>query len=152
MNFGKTGAYKTKTLIKNAEQLYKKEDYKGAIQQFAELGEYKDASNRKKEIQIERYKAAEDMIESGDFEGAIAEFEMLGLYEDAKQRAEDTITELANKTAYEEAEDLFTKGDYAGAVHAFAQLRDYKDAAAREKEIQEQRYEEADKLADDEEF
>ena len=137
---------------KNAEQLYKKEDYKGAIQQFAELGEYKDASNRKKEIQIERYKAAEDMIESGDFEGAIAEFEMLGLYEDAKQRAEDTITELANKTAYEEAEGLLAKGDYAGAVHVFAQLRDYKDAAAREKEIQEQRYEEADKLADDEEF
>ena len=137
---------------KNAEQLYKKEDYKSAIQQFAELGEYKDAANRKKEIQAERYKAAEDMIESGDFEGAIAEFEMLGSYEDAKQRAEDTITELANKTAYEEAEDLLTKGDYAGAVHAFAQLRDYKDAAAREKEIQEQRYEEADKLADDEEF
>ena len=137
---------------KNAEQLYKKEDYKGAIQQFAELGEYKDASNRKKEIQIERYKAAEDMIESGDFEGAIAEFEMLGLYEDAKQRAEDTITELANKTAYEEAEGLLAKGDYAGAVHVFAQLRDYKDAAVREKEIQEQRYEEADKLADDEEF
>lgn len=137
---------------KNAEQLYKKEDYKGAIQQFAELGEYKDASNRKKEIQIERYKAAEDMIESGDFEGAIAEFEMLGLYEDAKQRAEDTITELANKTAYEEAEGLLAKGDYAGAVHVFAQLRDYKDAAVREKEIQEQRYAEADKLAADEDF
>lgn len=137
---------------KNAEQLYKKEDYKSAIQQFDELGEYKDAANRKKEIQAERYKAAEAMIESGDFEGAIAEFEMLGSYEDAKQRAEDTITELANKTAYEEAEDLLTKGDYAGAVHAFAQLRDYKDAAEREKEIQEQRYEEAEKLADDEEF
>lgn len=137
---------------KNAEQLYKKEDYKGAIQQFAELGEYKDASSRKKEIQIERYKAAEDMIESGDFEGAIAEFEMLGLYEDAKQRAEDTITELANKTAYEEAEGLLAKGDYAGAVHVFAQLRDYKDAAVREKEIQEQRYAEADKLAADEDF
>ena len=137
---------------KNAEQLYEKEDYKSAIQQFAELGEYKDAANRKKEIQAERYKAAEAMIESGDFEGAIAEFEMLGSYEDAKQRAEDTITELANKTAYEEAEDLLTKGDYAGAVHAFAQLRDYKDAAEREKEIQEQRYEEADKLVADEDF
>lgn len=137
---------------KNAEQLYEKEDYKSAIQQFAELGEYKDAANRKKEIQAERYKAAEDMIESGDFEGAIAEFEMLGSYEDAKQRAEDTITELANKTAYEEAEGLLDKGDYAGAVHAFAQLRDYKDAAEREKEIQEQRYEEADKLVADEDF
>lgn len=137
---------------KNAEQLYKKEDYKSAIQQFDELGDYKDASNRKKEIQIERYKAAEDMIESGDLEGAIAEFEMLGSYEDAKQRAEDTATELANKTAYEEAEGLLAKGDYAGAVHAFAQLSDYKDAAAREKEIQEQRYGEAEKLADDEEF
>lgn len=137
---------------KNAEQLYEKEDYKSAIQQFAELGEYKDAANRKKEIQAERYKAAEAMRESGDFEGAIAEFEMLGSYEDAKQRAEDTITELANKTAYEEAEDLLTKGDYAGAVHAFAQLRDYKDAAEREKEIQEQRYEVADKLVADEDF
>ena len=137
---------------KNAEQLYEKEDYKSAIQQFAELGEYKDAANRKKEIQAERYKAAEDMIESGDFEGAIAEFEMLGSYEDAKQRAEDTITELANKTAYEEAEELLAKGDYTGAIHAFAKLKDYKDAAAREKEIQEQRYGEAEKLADDEEF
>ena len=77
---------------------------------------------------------------------------MLGLYEDAKQRAEDTITELANKTAYEEAEGLLAKGDYAGAVHVFAQLRDYKDAAVREKEIQEQRYAEADKLAADEDF
>ena len=112
---------------KNAEQLYEKEDYKSAIQQFAELGEYKDAANRKKEIQAERYKAAEDLIENGDLEGAIAEFEMLGSYKDAK-------------------------GDYAGAVHAFAQLRDYKDAAEREKEIQEQRYEEADKLVADEDF
>ena len=73
------------------------------------------------------------MIESGDFEGAIAEFEMLGSYEDAKQRAEDTITELANKTAYEEAEELLAKGDYTGAIHAFAKLKDYKDAAARRK-------------------
>lgn len=137
---------------KNAEQLYKKEDYKSAIQQFDELGDYKDASNRKKEIQIERYKAAEDMIESGDLEGAIAEFEMLGSYEDAKQRAEDTTTELANKTAYEEAEGLLAKGDYAGAVHAFAQLSDYKDAVEREKAIQEQRYEEAEKLVADEDF
>ena len=137
---------------KNAEQLYEKEDYKSAIQQFAELGEYKDAANRKKEIQAERYKAAEDLIENGDLEGAIAEFEMLGSYKDAKQRAEDTTTELANKTSYEEAEGLLAKGDYAGAVHAFAQLRDYKDAAEREKEIQEQRYEEADKLVADEDF
>ena len=137
---------------KNAEQLYKKEDYKSAIQQFDELGDYKDASNRKKEIQIERYKAAEDMIESGDLEGAIAEFEMLGSYEDAKQRAEDTTTELANKTAYEEAEGLLAKGDYVGAVHAFAQLSDYKDAAEREKAIQEQRYEEAEQLVADEDF
>ena len=137
---------------KNAEQLYEKEDYKSAIQQFAELGEYTDAANRKKEIQAERYKAAEDLIENGDLEGAIAEFEMLGSYKDAKQRAEDTTTELANKTSYEEAEGLLAKGDYAGAVHAFAQLRDYKDAAEREKEIQEQRYEEADKLVADEDF
>ena len=64
------------------------------------------------------------MIENGDLEGAIAEFEMLGSYKDAKQRAEDTTTELANKTSYEEAEGLLAKGDYAGAVHAFAQLRD----------------------------
>lgn len=92
------------------------------------------------------------MIENGDLEGAIAEFEMLGSYKDAKQRAEDTTTELANKTSYEEAEGLLAKGDYAGAVHAFAQLRDYKDAAEREKEIQEQRYEEADKLVADEDF
>ena len=47
---------------------------------------------------------------------------------------------------------MLAKGDYAGAVHVFAQLRDYKDAAVREKEIQEQRYAEADKLAADEDF
>ena len=137
---------------KKAEQLYTAENYADAIQQFDELGEYKDAADRKKEIQIERYKAAEAMVESGDLEGAIAEFEMLGSYEDAQQKAEDTATELENKTAYEEAEELLAKGDYTGAIHSFAKLRDYKDAANRKKAIQEQRYGEAEQLLADEDF
>ncbi len=116
---------------KKAEQLLAAEDYDGAIEAFAALGNYKDAVSKletaeheKELLELEqKYGEAEELLAAGDYDGAIEAFTALGDYNDSASKAKEA--------KYEKADSLYAAEDYEEAISIFAGLGDYRDAAER---------------------
>ena len=89
-----------------AEKLLADGDYDAAIEAFAALGDYADASDRAVEAETakqaaeeeaankEAYAAAEKLLEDKKYADAKAAFEALGEYSDAKEKAEKCQKQL----------------------------------------------------------
>ena len=94
-----------------AEKLLADGDYDAAIEAFAALDDYADASDRAAEVEAakqdaeeeaankEAYAAAEKLFEEKKYADAQAAFEALGEYSDAKEKAEECQKQLDAQAA-----------------------------------------------------
>ena len=81
-----------------AETLLAAEDYKGASAVFAELGDYKDASERAEQTS---YIFAKELLESGDTVGAAIAFGKMENYSDAREQSFALWNEIVEHNTFE---------------------------------------------------
>jgi len=106
-----------------AQEMLSLQDFDGAAELFASLGEYKDAPDR---VLTARYGAATALMNSGRLEEAKAAFSALGDYSDSSN--------MITRCDYIAAEKLLEAKDYEAARAAFLSLGEYTDAAERANE------------------
>ena len=100
-----------RSAYESAEKLLADGDYDAAIEAFAALDDYADASDRTAEAEMaklaaeeeaankEAYAAAEKLLEEKKYADAKAAFEALGEYSDAKEKAEECQKQLDAQTS-----------------------------------------------------
>ncbi|MBQ6523893.1 MAG: hypothetical protein IJI12_04440, partial [Atopobiaceae bacterium] len=89
-------------------------NYADAEAAFADLGDYKDASDKVTECQ---YGRATGLMESGDLESARAVFTSLGEYKDSQTKVEECNDGL-RESAKTKAAELILQGKYDDAIAA----------------------------------
>lgn len=137
-----------------------KNDYIGASEKFAALGDYKDAKEQVSLVMRRGYDAASELEAKGDQLGAYEAFMKLGDYNDSFERAckpyylqgkafrderkwEEAVEAFAQAgeysdaaiqikaTRYQQGEVLRSEKKWEEAVEAFAQANDYSDAVTQ---------------------
>ena len=108
-----------------AMSLSEQGDYKGAIEIFEELGDYKDS---KREIEnINNYQQALDSLNKKDYDSAIKYFTILGDYKDSNQQLQESI-DAKNENTYLQAIELIYDKQYSKSRELFQRLGHYKDS------------------------
>lgn len=108
----------------DAAALRSKGDFDAAVQAFAALGTYSDASVQ---ITETKYQAAVALMNDGKYEEAITAFKALNDYSDSKNQ----ITACENailEQKYQAAVALMNEGKYEEAITAFKALNGYSDS------------------------
>jgi len=100
----------------SAEKLLQSKDYVGALEVYAELGDYKDAADRYKQCQFDY---ANSKFNNKQFSEAGELFKELGDYEDANSKY--------NECLYLQAKDFYDSEKYSEAASVFKQIPGYKD-------------------------
>ena len=118
-----------------------KNDYVGASEKFAALGDYKDAKEQVSLVMQRGYDAASELEAKGDQLGAYEAFIKLGEYNDSFERA--------CKPYYLQGEALRAESKWDEAIEAFTRAGEYSDATTQ---ILETRYQQAKNLYDQAEY
>lgn len=92
--------------------------YEKAIEEFTQLGNYKDSSSL---ISESKYQRAKSYLASEQYEKAIEEFTQLDNYKDSSN--------LINESKYRIAKSYFSSGKFVMAIYEFTPIKDYKDSA-----------------------
>ena len=102
-----------------AEKLFESGSYDEAITVFTELGDYRDASDRAKEV---KYTKADILLKNGCFDQAAEIFTDLGNYEDSAERVREA--------KYAKAGALAEHGAYSVAAEIYKELGVYQNSQA----------------------
>ena len=116
------------SMYKQAEELVQVQDFDGAKEAYAKLGNYRDAAQKLTELDTLRKRAeADNAMEAGDYDTARAAYEELG------------DEEMAREADYRKA-DSQSKDEPWLAFEGFEALGDYKDSAERAADLFSRRY------------
>jgi len=108
----------------NAVKHMESRDYKGAIENFTLLGDYKDSKEKLLEAY---YRQGKELLIGEDYEGAIKAFISADNYKDAKEQL--------SVIYYGQGEAFFASGDYKKSYESFKAAGGYKDSKERIKEF-----------------
>ncbi|MGN0613129.1 MAG: SH3 domain-containing protein [Porcipelethomonas sp.] len=136
----------------NAMELVEEGKYTEAVNEFKELGEYKDSVQMKENC--EYYIRAVDLMESGSYSSAINNFNRIPDFKDSKDKIEE-CNQMINQGKYESAIDLMEQGEYAQAIEIFESLGEYqqsKEKIQKCNELAKNKYDIAQERLENEEY
>ena len=144
---------------KKATELLNSGDYKGAVEAFTALDNYKDSAEQAKIAQQGAdYQAATSLLESEDYTGAIEAFTALGDYKDSAELVKDAQEKLdyqiaqENLEKYNSATSMAQVGAYSDAYKVFESLGEYNDSPRKSEEMRTARYKDGKEMFNEGEY
>ncbi len=122
---------------KQALDLVNEGKFDEARKAFTQLGDYKDAVNQAKQMQLQmRYLDAETYLSQEKFEDAIKIFTELSeqRFSDSEERIRQAEAAMKTEQDYQAALEMFANGQYREAYNAFNQLKGYKESVEKKNE------------------
>ena len=111
----------------DAIQLMEDEKFEDAVKLFAEISDYKDADEKRKEA---LYLYAIDYQDNEQYENAIITFEKIKGYKDSSDRISVCQTAILDNK-YNAALALMNEGKYENAITAFEEIKNHKDSSTK---------------------